>query len=361
MGWVGEDEAKTVVLLSAISRFSDEPVWALLTADAPSERFPALGLLAAITPPEQCLHLSRLTDSALFHGGTDALKHKLLILDDLSGIGTAAATALRVLHARGVLTATQVERDSVRGGMRTRVVEAHGPLAVVTATASQVRAPLAASFVGVALDESPAQAQRLLAARQRVVTVAERKRLATRWIHAQRLLRALPVTIPSDVAMPEMISRHRALQEPFIGFVTASALLHQYQRPLINGRVIAIAADVDLAWRALAPLATQVVGGLTARAQAAMTALSALSSTTFTIADVVRLLPDWSPPTVRRAVDDLLTAECVVALRRKNGVRAEFQVVTTTRVVGDRVDDLVTVPGPFHIGCKGPTREVAHG
>ncbi len=357
LGWVGEAEAKTVVLLAAISRLSDEPVWAMLTADAPSERFPALRILAAITPPEQCLHLSRLTDSALFHGGADALRHKLLILDDLAGVGTAVATALRVLQARGVLTATQVERDPVRGGMRTRVVEARGPVAVLTATSASVPAALASQFVDVALDESPAQAERLLAARQRVTTPTDRERLATRWITAQRLLRALPVTIPSDVAIPAIISRHRALHAPFVGFVCASALLHQYQRPLIDGRVIATAADVDLARRAVAPLATQVVGSLTARAQAAMTALSGLSSTTFTLADLRRLVPDWSRGTACRAVEDLLAADYAVALRQRSGVRAQYQLMASPIPRSD----LLTCSGPAQPAWAGATREVVNG
>jgi hypothetical protein len=363
MGWVGEDDAKTVVVLSAISRLSDEPVWAMLTADAPGERFPALGILAAITPPEQCLHLSRLTDSALFHGGTDALKHKLLILDDLAGLSTAASTALRMLQARGVLTATQVERDPVRGGMRTRVVEARGPLTVLTATSSRVSPSLAASFVDVPLDDSAAQSQRLLAARQRVVAPADRERIATRWIHAQRLLRALPVTIPSDVTLPDMIRKHRALLAPFIGFVNASALLHQHQRPLIDGCIIATAADVELARHAVAPLATQVVGGLTARAQAAMTALSGLSSTTFTLADLRRLLPDWSRGTACRAVEDLVAADCVVALRQRSGARTEYQLLASpsSASTSSRESDLLTCSGPAQPTWAGLTREAVNG
>jgi hypothetical protein len=357
LGWVGEDDAKRLCLLSAISRFSDEPVWVALTADDAAERFPALGVMASITPPEHCLRMSRLTDSALFHGGPDALKHKLLILDDVAGIGTAAATALRVLHARGVLTTPQVERDPLRGGMRTRMVEARGPLAVLTACVGAVPSGLAAQVVEVALDESPAHAQRMLAARQRASTPAETLRLTTRWITAQRLLRPLPVTLPGDLRIPATISANRALHASFIGFVTASALLHQYQRPHIDSRLIATTADVDLARRVVEPLTTQAADGLTARARTAITALRGLSSATFTMADLRRLVPDWSRGTTCRAVEDLLAADCVVALRRRSGVRAEYQLVPSS----SHPANLLTCSPPAQPTWAGSSREVANG
>jgi hypothetical protein len=357
LGWVGEDDAKRLCLLAAISRFSDEPVWAALTCEEAGERFPGLGIIAAITPPEHVVRLSRLTDSALFHGGPDALTHKLLILDDVAGIGTAAATALRVLRSRGVLTTPQVERDSLRGGMRTRLIETRGPLAVVTATSGGIPQTLSAQFVEVALDESSAHAQRMLAARQCARTPAETLRLTTRWIAAQRLLRPLPVSLPSDLSIPAAISTNRALHAPFIGFVTASALLHQYQRPHLDGRLIATAADVDLARHAIESLMSQAVDGLTARARIAVTALSGLSATTFTLADLRRILPDWSRGTACRAVEDLLAADCVVTLRRRSGVRAEYQLVPSP---GARAD-LLTCSPPAQPTWAGSTREVANG
>ena len=358
LGWCGTDEAMTVVLLSALSRFSDEPVWATLTAECASERFAMLGILAAITPPEQLLHCSRLSESALFHGAADALRHKLVLLDDLGGIGASAATALRVLRTRGVVSTTQVERDALRGGMRTRIIEARGPVAMVTATTRGVPDGLAQHLVEVAIDASATAATDLLAARQRTsVSAADTARITARLINAQRLLRPLPVTIPSDIAVPVAISRHRVLHDPFLGFVRANALLHQHQRPLLDGCVMAIVSDVEMATRAVWSLAAQLLDGLSARAQAALTAVNALSATSITIADLAARMPDWSLGTVRRAVDDLITAGCLIPLRRRNGVSAAYQVVTRTT----KREDLVSLSPPFHPGWQGLTAEVAHG
>lgn len=355
LGWIGESDAKLMIVLAAISRLGDEPVWAALTSESISERFPALGILAAITPPEHVLHISRLTDNALFHGDREALCHKLLILDDLSSISRAAATALRVLHAQGVLNGTQVERDPLRGGLRTRVVQARGPLAMITASATGIPTALAQHVMEVAIDESPDQSARLFAARQRMPVDA--MRAVTRLINAQRLLRPLPVTVPSEIAVPIVISRHRSLHAPFFGLVAASALLHQFQRPALDGRLIATASDVALAQRAVLPLVGQVITGLGARARSALAALTAKAALTCTVADVASLMPGWSTMTARRAVDDLVAAGCLITERRRNGVVATFRRVDTAVGTGD----LFSFSPPFQPTCEALPAELAHG
>jgi hypothetical protein len=71
--------------------------------------------------------------------------------------------------------------------------------------------------------------------------------------------------------------------------------------------------------------------------------------------------------TVRRAMDDLIATENVVTLRRRNGVRAEYQVVAGTSAGASagnllsHAGDLSTLSPPFQPGWKGPSREVVNG
>jgi hypothetical protein len=58
LGWVGEPDTKALVVLAAISRLSPDPLWTVLTATTSGERFPGLGVLAAITPAEHLVHVS---------------------------------------------------------------------------------------------------------------------------------------------------------------------------------------------------------------------------------------------------------------------------------------------------------------
>jgi hypothetical protein len=229
------------------------------------------------------------------------------------------------------------------------VIEARGPLAVLAATTAGIPPALRQTVVEVPVDDSPAQAEREFAVRTRAT--GDAAPIRAHLIDAQRLLLPRQVTLPADLAVPAVISRHRALHAPFCGLVAASALLHQHQRLLLADRLGATAADVDLASRAILPLAAQFIDGMGARAQTALAALRSHGAADVTIADVARLLPAWSQGTIRRAVEDLIAAGCVVAMRRRNGVRATYRLS----------EDLVTLPTPFHAGWQAPTPAVAHG
>ena len=133
MGWLGDADAKALAVLGSISRLTDEPLWLAFVAADDGERFLPLRCLAAITPTDSVVHVSRLTDAALFHAAPDAFRHRLLMLDDLNAISPAAITALRVLHAHGSLSGSTVERDVLSGGMRTNFHVVHGPLALIAA------------------------------------------------------------------------------------------------------------------------------------------------------------------------------------------------------------------------------------
>jgi hypothetical protein len=337
LGWTGERRA--VVLLSAISRLAVDPVWTAQTATTPDERFPALDVLLRITPPEALIHASRLTDNALAHLDADALRHRLLILDEATAIAPAVATALGILRARGSLTGTEVQRDGIAGRMRTQARTIPGPLAVVTATTGTVPPTLRRHLLQVAVDDGADQASTLFIMRQqRLATpTTDPAAIIARLHAAQRALQPLPVIVPDLGEVPDAIRQHRSLHDSFFGLVTASALLHQFQRSRCDGHVAANAADVALAVRLLTPLVPAQVDGLPLRAQQLRAAIRSAGAATFTMADVQRWFPDWASTTQRRAIDDLIAADAVVVVRGRQGLRRSYQWtgdVTLTMATG---------------------------
>lgn len=372
LGWIGESDAKALVVLAATSRLCPEPVWAVLTATTAGERFPALRALTAITPPEHLVHVSRLTDNALFHADPSGLKHKLLILDDAEAVSPAVATALRILHARGALTGTQVERDAIRGEMRTRFIEAGGPLAVVTATTGQVHQVLRHHLIEIPVDETVEQAERILAARRRVLAVpiagSPAERIAARLRNAQRLLLPRPVLIPAaeQVAVPTPILRNRSLQDAFFSLIAASACLHQYQRLLADGHVVATQCDLAIATRLVTALAGQRVAGLSSQAQHLLNALWAARRTSFTMEDLTALLPDWSRWAFRASLAELARLDYVAAGRSGRGKLRDYTLVATSATAaataydqpGRELGELAAVGGGQ---SANPSREVVNG
>ena len=192
LGWVGEPEAKRLAYLAATSRKLADPMWALLVTSPGAGAHPGLDLIAALTPPEEVVHVSRLTDSALYYQDANALRHKLLAIDEAGSLTAEVLLALRVLQTRGALSISHVNRSPIPGAARAEVIEARGPVAVLTAATDGIDAHFRDRCVLIPADESPEQTARVLA--------------------AQRRLRADPALATVDGERASIIRRHHALQ-----------------------------------------------------------------------------------------------------------------------------------------------------
>jgi len=320
-------DAMAWTLLAAVSRLAAEPVWLTLTSADPAERFSAIDVLGRITPPEAQLHLSRLTDAALFHGDADGLRHKLLLLDDLAPLTPAAATALRVLHTRGRLTTSHVQRDAVRGRMRTRILAADGPIAVVSACVGAVPEALRHQLVALPVAADPGQRACDLRRRFAPPVAAD---AVIRGLHQlQRLLAPAAVIIPETLPLdlPPIIVRDRTLHEAVVGLIAASALLHQHQRLRLDGAVVATTADVAVAVRLALGIAGARSLGLSPGAQQLMQALTAAGCSTFTMEDCAAALPTWTRWAFRTALDELARLDLVAPGRTGQGKQRTYALL----------------------------------
>jgi hypothetical protein len=295
----------------------------------------------------------------------DGLRHKLLIIDDAAGLSPSVATALRILHTRGSLTGTQVVRDPIRGEMRTRFLEARGPVAVITATIGSISEPLQSLLVEIPVDESSAQVEQQFEERRRRLALPanqNRTEVISALHNAQRALVARPVVVPNaeHLNVPSIVARSRALQDAFFGLITASALLHQYQRLTMDGCVVADGRDHAIALRLVMVLVSHRHADLSHRAHRLLTALRVVRHETFTVATVSRMIPEWPRSTIRRAIDDLLRADEVVALRHKIGCVREYRLVAmTAEVMTAHEGGHLATPG--QIGWPPANEERAHG
>lgn len=362
LGWVGDADQKELIILTAISALSDEPLWLALTAGAAGERFPALRAIAAIIPADWLVQASRLTDNALFNADPQAFCHKAMILDDVSTISQPVATALRILHTRGQLVGSQVERDALTGGMRTQFAAAHGPMALITTAPGPVPAPLRYHLLEVPVDESPAQVARTLDARRRALAspavARHSEQMAARWQRILGLLRPTPVIIPaeSEVALPPIVARSRPYQDAAFGLIVASALLHQHQRMRSGEAVIAAPEDIARGVRLATSLAANRATDLSAQARQLLASLWSGQRTTFTMQDVKALL-GWSRPTCRTVLDELVRLDCVDAGRGGRGRLREYTLVLAAKDYdkdGRGVGELAAVGGAIP---PTPTRE----
>ena len=335
MGWHGEQDTLALVALAGISRLADQPLWLVLTAGGAGERFPALRCIEAITPPESILHVSRLSDNTLTGSEQSGLRHKLVLIDDVGAVSSAAATSLRILHRRGAITGSVVQRDALSGKLRTTFTACHGPVAVIAAAPDQVPLSLRHHLIEVSVDESPDMAMRFLEARRQSLanpqTTTRIDQRATHWRRALSLLTPASVIIPADAAvdLPPIVARNRPLQDACFALITASALLHQHQRMRLDGAVVATPDDIALGIRLATGLAAIRASDLSAQARIMLTRMWTARRTTFVMADLVALLPSWTNWALRSALQELARSDCLDPGRTGQGKLRTYTLLVT--------------------------------
>jgi hypothetical protein len=336
LGWVGEDEAKDTLYLAATSRKLASPLWASLMASPGAGKSHGLDLIAELTPPEELVQLTRLTDAALYYQEGGGLAHKLLVIDEADALTPEVVVALRVLKTRGALSLSHADRSGPNGQVRTTTIEARGPVAVLTSTAGKLEPQLLSRCVEVAVDETPEQTAKILAAQRRLhadptflSAGGRREAIVARHRTMQRLLAAAPVVVPfaERIEFPSTSVRHRREHERFLGLIESSALLHQHQRLKDHGTIIATEADFAVAARLVARQLAGAHQGLGAHARGLLDLLGRSGATTVTMEDLARLRPEWNRYTFRAALAELATLDYIASPGGGRGKRREYHLV----------------------------------
>lgn len=305
LGHVGEEQAKRLCYLVATSRLMEKPLSVLLLAPSASGKSAILDAVAGLMPEEQVVPLARLTAQSLYYMGADALRNKVVLVDEYEGTGDADHP-LRVLQSRGELRLA----TTVKGKSESFVV--NGPVAVMSGTtATNVDVQNSSRCLTVSLDDGPAQTRRVQAA-QAEAWAGERRARADLdiWRDAQRVLKPVTIAIPfaTRLSFPSRTATDRRLSAQVLGLVAAHALLHQRRRDRDReGRVVATVEDYKIVYELLKPVVAEDLGGLPPRAARVYMLLAEDSLTRRQIADKL----GWSFMTASRAISDLVAHELV--------------------------------------------------
>ena len=262
VGCVGEETAMLTGYLALVSRKLPEPLSVLFCARSGAGKSLLQDRLCDFCPPEDLVKYTRISGQVLFYKDEDALKNKLLAVDEEDG-ATQAACALRSLLSSGYLSCSVTRTDPQTGRQLADDRRVNGPTAVFMTTAHPEAFDYETRnrYVLLTVDESKEQTKRILELQRWNETVEgllarERRKAVFRRHHdAQRLLQPLEVVIPVESAYPSGFLILRREQKKYLTLVKAVALLHQHQRPRktvsIDGRAVeyieATSADVEIA------------------------------------------------------------------------------------------------------------------
>ena len=258
LGYVGEAKAKLLAYLISISRRLDKPMAGIVLSQSGAGKSSLTELVEVLCPPEDCVLYSRLSALAMAYQPKDAVKRKLVILEERTG-GEAADYSIRVLLSRHKFTQAVVVKDPVSGAMQTQTFEVEGPIAYLeTTTNPHFNDENASRCFLVGIDESEEQTARIHAVQRARRTLSglfksqDTEAIKRRHHHAQRLFEPVKVLIPyaEHLSFPTRWLRTRRDNERFLSLIEAIAFLHQHQRrrgsmPHPQGDIVYVEATVD--------------------------------------------------------------------------------------------------------------------
>ena len=342
MGCVGEETSKLLGYIVTLSRKLDEPLSMIIVSQSGAGKSNLADTLEKCVPPEESVHLSRITPQALYYMEKEALKRKVLLIEEKEG-SRDADYSIRVLQSKKLLTLAVPMKDPKDGKLKTQTFMVEGPVVVIeTTTRTDLNPENTSRCFIVYLDESEEQTKKIHAFQRKQKTLEGQLRrkeadsLALKHQNLQRLLKPLVVHIPfvDRLKFPSKWMRTRRDYQKFLNLIEAVAFLHQYQRELKRTEdsteyIEATLEDYQIAY----DLSKEIFGDLLSELKKPeidfleevkrMAEDLKLRRFTCRMVREFTCLPDHL---VRRYLDTLHRMEYLWLLEGKNGVRFEYEV-----------------------------------
>jgi len=267
IGFIGENANKLLGYIAAISRLLPDPLALMTLSRSGAGKTSLQEAICKFVPPESAIEYTRITGQSLFYREENALKHKVLSIEEQEGMQDAMYS-VKTLISRQRLSVGATRADSKTGKFSTDDYVVHGPVVVIVATTNpnSLNDEEKRRFLILTIDESDEQTANIIQTQQFknklswLKTSFDESSITRLHHNMQRLLKPLTVTFPDDIKIeyPAVRLQMRGEHRKFISLVKAITLLHQHQRKSgtekkMDGTsfdyVIASQKDVDLAFR----------------------------------------------------------------------------------------------------------------
>ncbi len=320
VGLVGEEKNAQLLYLAFTSRLLEKPVSAVVKGPSGGGKSFLVQRCRQVFPPSAYYALSGMSEHAIVYG-TETLVHRMLVLCEAAALSSEFATyGVRSLVSEGRVKYETVEMPE-RGPGGGRVLEREGPTGLITTTTRVcLDAELETRLLSLSIRDDPQQTQSILA------SIAERANGRgpapadlERWRAFQEWLAVAGVHEVSIPYAGQLAARCEAtavrLRRDFgalLSLVKAHAIVHQAQRRIVDGRIVAEIAD----YRAVHGLVAEL---LNEGAQAMVT------PTIRETVEALRALYLAAPVTMRAlakrlGLDKTSTTRRVAVARRRGGL-----------------------------------------
>jgi len=265
LGFIGEKHNKLLGYIAAVSRLQPDPLALLVLSRSGAGKTSLQDTVCKFVPPEAVIQYTRMTGQSLFYREQNALKNKVLAIEEEDGM-REAMYSIKTLISSQKLSIAATRTDAKTGKFSVDEYSVYGPVVVMVSSTNPdaLDDETKQRFLILTIDESPEQTRSILQAQitkntfDWYQTTADESSVFNLHHNMQRLLKPLTVTFSRDLRLVWPYSRlqMRREQQKFVSLVKAITLLHQHQRKTgtmkrVDGSkmeyVQATQRDVDLA------------------------------------------------------------------------------------------------------------------
>jgi hypothetical protein len=239
LGFIGEKHNKLLGYIAAVSRLQPDPLALLILSRSGAGKTSLQDAVCKFVPPESAIQYTRMTGQSLFYRDQNALKNKVLAIEEEEGMQDAMYS-IKTLISSQKLSIAATRTDAKTGKFSVDEYTVTGPVVVIVSTTNPdaLDDETKQRFLTLTIDESPEQTKSILLAQRTKNShtwyqmTADESGITKLHHNMQRLLKPLTVTFPDELKITWPFSRlqMRREQQKFLSLVKALALLHQNQR-----------------------------------------------------------------------------------------------------------------------------------
>ena len=312
-GYAGDTGPPRVAYVAITSRLLTRPCNLAIVAQSASGKNAALDAGRALHPEEAVHEIKAGSERAMIYDEAD-YQHRVVIFAEADSIPEegSAASAVRNVATDNVMAYDTVEKNPETGRMETRHIRKPGPTGLITTSTKSLDAQMTTRMLEMPISDDAAQTLSILEMQAEAAASTSLKRpdvepllALQRWLeNAGRR----EVTIPFAQILPKLVpAKTVRMRRDFcqlLTFIAAVALLHQRQRAVKDGHIVATLDDYAITRDLLAPIFDTVAAeGCTPAVRATVEAVKdgeEVSGTT--LAQRLGLAPSTVSYRVRRAI-----------------------------------------------------------
>src|SRR5690606_36499038 len=132
-GIVGENDIRLTAFLIALTYKMPQQLHGIIQGESGSGKSHMLQTIARCLPIEDTKNVTRISEKALQNMAEHELQHKVLLIEDLDGVGNEALFALRELQSSGKFVSS-VAQSSQQGTVKTITKDVYASMSSLATT-----------------------------------------------------------------------------------------------------------------------------------------------------------------------------------------------------------------------------------